>query len=387
MTTVDIVIVCFTVLMAGVGWRQGFLVGALSLAGFAGGALLGTRIAGAVASGGSSSPYAPLFGLVGALMGGGLLAIALQGVGFALRTRLWRTPGLGLVDGALGSVLLAALALGIAWIAGAVALQTPGARELRADIQRSSILRRLNDALPPSGTLLHALARFDPFPEINGPSARVGPPPHGIARDPQIRAAAGSVVRVTGTACGLGVEGTGWIAGGGLVVTNAHVVAGEDDTTVQLAGDGPHMNAQAVFFDPSDDLAVLRVDNLGGARVLSLAGDAPRGRAGAILGFPRNGPYDVRSARLGPTETVQSDDAYGNGPIERSIVAFRGLVRPGNSGGPIVDRDGRVIATVFAASRGGGPRTGYGVPNAVVRRALDAARSARGASGTGPCAA
>src|SRR5215211_894218 len=102
-----------------------------------------------------------------------------------------------------------------------VALQTPGARELREPIQRSAILRKLNTVLPPSGPILQALARFDPFPAIQGPSANVAPPNAAIARDPQVRAAARSVVRVLGTACGLGVQGSGWVAGDGLVVTNA----------------------------------------------------------------------------------------------------------------------------------------------------------------------
>jgi S1-C subfamily serine protease len=384
-TAVDVAIVCFTILMAAVGWRQGFLVGALSLAGFALGALLGTRLASAVVAQGSASPYAPLFGLIGAVMGGGLLAVAMQGMGLALRRRLWRAPGLGLVDGALGAVLLAALALAIAWLAGAVALQTPGARQLRADIQRSAILRKLNNALPPSGSLLNALARFDPFPQINGPRAEVAAPPKGIARDPDIQAAGASVVRVTGTACGLGVEGSGWVVEDGLVVTNAHVVAGEDDTTVQVRGEGSKLPAEAVYFDPRNDLAILRVGNLNGVPALRLATDTSVETPGAILGFPRNGPYDVRPARLGPTQTVLSEDAYGQGPVTRTIVSFRGLVRPGNSGGPVVNRNGRVLTTVFAASRGNGPHTGYGVPNAVVRDAL--VQISADTVGTGACAA
>jgi len=119
------------------------------------------------------------------------------------------------------------VALGIAWVAGAVALQTPGAGGLRRDVQRSLVLRRLNELLPPSGAVLHALARIDPLPSVSGPPVAVAPPPPGIARDRAIRRAAASTVRVLGTACGLGVEGSGWVVGPDLVVTNAHVVAGE----------------------------------------------------------------------------------------------------------------------------------------------------------------
>src|SRR5262249_1976324 len=154
------------------------------------------------------------------------------------------------------------------WVAGAVALQTPGARNLRHDIQRSSILQALNGALPPSGPLLNALARFDPLPSVAGPPADVPAPNSRIARDAQVRAAGRSVVRVLGTACGLGVQGSGWVAGNGIVVTNAHVVAGEDDTTVQVQGTGAHLPARAILFDPHDDVAVLRVSGLNGVPAL-----------------------------------------------------------------------------------------------------------------------
>jgi len=236
--------------------------------------------------------------------------------------------------------------------------------------------------LPPSGPILQALARFDPFPSIRGPAANVPPPNSRIARDPEVRAAGRSVVRVLGTACGLGVQGSGWVARDGIVVTNAHVVAGQDDTTVQLGGDGPSVDAQAVWYDPRNDLAILRVSGIGGTRPLRLNVDAKPGTSAAVLGFPENGPYDVRPARLGQTATVLTQDSYGRGPVQRTITSLRGLVRHGNSGGPVVDGSGRVVATVFAAAAGRG-RAGYAVPDSVVRSAL---RRARGAVDTGPCA-
>lgn len=370
MTTVDLIIIAFTALLAAAGFRQGFVVGALSLAGFVGGAYLGTRAAPLLLPDGSSSPYAPIFGLVGAFLGGVILSLSFEGFATALRPSFRAVPGARGMDGLLGAVLAAALALTIAWVAGAVALQTPSARELRGDIQRSEILSRLNAALPPSGGLLNALARIDPFPTLNGPAADVAPPRAAIARDPEVAAAAGSVVRILGTACGLGLEGTGWVAGDGLVVTNAHVIAGEEDTTVQVGGDGPRLDAQPVFFDAKNDIAILRVSNLQGVRALPLADEAQSGTEAAVLGFPLNGPYDVRAARLAATRTVVSQNAYGQGPVRRAITSFRANVRPGNSGGPVVDGRGRVVATVFATASGNVRRTGYGVPNAIVAEAL-----------------
>jgi S1-C subfamily serine protease len=379
-TGLDLIIAGVVALLAVYGWTRGFLAGALSLAGFAVGALIGTRVAPLVLPEGAGSPYAPLFGLMGAVLAGGILAGGLEGVGLRVR-RLVPFPGFGVVDGLLGAVLTGAVGLGVVWILGAVALLAPEVRTVRADVQRSVILQRLNAALPPSGPFLNALARLDPFPRFNGPPVAVAPPRAAIARDPQVRAAAPSVVRILGTACGLGVVGSGWVGREGLVVTNAHVVAGQDDTRVFARGDGRGLRATAVAYDPRNDLAVLRVPGLG-APPLELARTVEAGAAAAILGFPRNGPYAVRAGRVGETSTVLSPDAYGNGPLRRRVTVLRGTVRPGNSGGPMVDGRGQVVTTIFAA-RTSGVRGGYGVPNAIVRRAL---AGAGGRVSTGPCA-
>src|SRR5919199_1958154 len=381
MTSLDWIIVAFALLMALWGYSQGLLVGALSLAGFVGGAFLGSRIGPLVLSEGSRSPYAPLFALTGAFLVGGVLSTGLEVLGFQLRRRFG--PALGIVDGLGGAVLIGSAGLVLCWVAGAVALQTPGARDLRRAIQRSSIMRALNATLPPSGPLLNALARFDPFPQITGPQPNVAPPNSRTARDPDVRAASRSVVRVLGTACGLGVEGSGWVARGGVVVTNAHVVAGESDTTVQLRGVGPHLDAQPIWFDARNDVALLRVPALASVPPLSMNVSARPGLSGAVLGFPENGPFDIVPGRLGRTETVRTQDAYGRGPIQRRITALRGNVRPGNSGGPMVDGSGRVVATIFAATVGNGERSGFGVPDSIVRDALS---RAHGAVGTGACA-
>ena len=182
MTPLDWIIIAFTVLMAAWGYAQGLIVGALSLAGFAGGAFLGSRLGPMLLEEGSRSPYAPMSALIGALLVGGILASLAEALGFHLRRRLGER--FGVLDGAGGAALVACLGLFLVWVGGAVALHTPGATELREPIQRSKILTELNAALPPSGPLLQALARFDPFPEIDGPEADVPPPNSRIARDP-----------------------------------------------------------------------------------------------------------------------------------------------------------------------------------------------------------
>ena len=377
---VDWLIVVFTVLLALYGWAQGFLVGALSLAGFALGAFAGTRLAPLVLPSGAHSPYAPVFGLVGALLVGGLLATGFEGVAMRAR-RLLLIPGLKAIDGLLGAGLTACVALGVAWIVGAIAVQTSGSSALQRDIQGSVILRTLNEVLPPSGPILHALARFDPLPSVHGPSAEVAAPNPAVLASRGVRGARSSVVRVVGTACGLGVEGSGWVAAPDLVVTNAHVVAGEDNTSVQPDGQTPGLSAHVVAFDPHDDIALLSVPGLS-RPVLKLVAHPRSGTAAAILGYPLDGPFDAQAGRIGQTETVNTQDAYGNGPIQRSITTLRGYVRPGNSGGPMIDGAGEVVGTVFAAIVGApGQRGGFAVPNELVAQQLAHPHSAEVSTG------
>jgi S1-C subfamily serine protease len=355
----------------------------MSLLGFAVGAFVGTRVAPLLLSQGSRSPYAPLFGLVGALLAGGVLASGFEGLGARVRGAL-RLPGLRTVDGLLGAVLTACIGLGIAWIVGAVALQSSTSRPLRADIQQSAILTELDRLLPPSGPILDALARVDPLPSVRGPAADVPAPTRGVLARPAVRTAARSVVRVFGTACNLGIEGSGWVAAPDLVITNAHVVAGERDTAIQVGGVGPGLPAEVVGFDTHDDIAVLRIHDLA-LTPLRLAANPRSGTAAAILGYPLDGSFDAEPGRIGQTNTVSTENAYGRGHVLRSITALRGRVRPGNSGGPMVDARGQVVATIFAALTGTARPGGFAVPNALVRTQLAQAMARGTAVSTGPC--
>lgn len=379
LTFLDWGIVAFTLALGIWGYRQGLIVGLLTLVGFAAGAFAGSRLAPLVLNEGARSPYAPLLAALGALFAGALVAVTMESVGLGLRERLLRNRHhLHLADGAGGAALVACLALGMAWVIGAFALHAPGTTHLRASVQRSLIMRSLNELMPPSGPVLNALNRVDPAPSIIGPTTPVGPPDPAIASDPEVQAAEGSVLRVLGTACGLGIEGSGWVAAPGLVVTNAHVIAGEDDTTVSTS-DGSTFETTPVHYDTVNDLAVLETSPE--LPPLPIAESARRGQPAAVLGYPDNGPYAIAPARFGETREVVSEDSYGRGPFRRSISSLRGDVRSGNSGGPLVDARGRVLGTVFATTTLGDPG-GFAIPDEVVRTALEQVDSE---VDTGPC--
>jgi len=377
-TVLDWAILAFTFALALWGYRQGLIVGALTLVGFAAGAFVGSRIGPLLLTQGADSPYAPLCGALGALLAGALTAVTVESFALGLRERFVRRPALFLADGAGGAALVASVALGLAWVFGAVLLHAPSTARLRADIQQSLILRSLNDVLPPTGPLLNALDRVDPAPTVLGPAAPVAPPDAEIASDPDVLHAGDSVVRVLSTACGLGIEGSGWAVEPEIVVTNAHVLAGADDTTVTTQ-DGAELDATAIYYEPRQDLALLRV----GAALppLPISSRRQEGEDGAVLGYPENGPYVLAPARIGETRETISEDSYGNGPVERTITALSGAVRSGNSGGPLVDSDGNAVGTVFAATTSG-PRGGFANPAEQVRAAL---RHTAESVDTGPC--
>ena len=362
MSTADWVVIGVIAVCALYGLATGFLRGALSLAGFALGAYLGARAAPQLL--GDASAYVPLVTLAGALVVGALMRGVAELVARILRTSIGVVPGMRLLDSLAGLVFGVGAGVLLCWAVGAVLLYLPGQSDLRRSVQRSAILTELNDQFPPE-RLLEQLERVDPLGVFLGPPAIVPRPDAALARDPDVVRASKSVVRITGIACGLGVEGSGWVARRGLVVTNAHVVAGVARPRVDLPSGAAYV-ATVVHFDPTNDLAILRVPGLG-APPLLLA-DPERSTAVALVGYPENGPLSRVPGRLGGTRAILSRDAYGEGPLRREVTTIRGLVRPGSSGGPGIDAEGRVRTTVFA--RRAGERGGYGIPALLVREAL-----------------
>ncbi len=382
MTLLDWGIAVFVFFLALWGFQRGLIVGALGLAGLILGAVVGSRLAPVFLEGGSNSPYAPMIAACGALLFGSMaLALAIV-AGQQIRFAVVRGRFSHAVDGIGGALLIAAVGVGLVWVFGAVALVSPGMENLRKDVQKSLLLGGINDVMPPSGPLIKALHRIDPVPRVITSPGQIQAPDGGIAGNAAVRNAAGSVVKVVGTSCGVGVMGSGWVVSPGVIVTNAHVVAGQDDTRIE-APNGQAVDATPIGFTARNDLAVLAADvDLPALTVLSRA---PRGQSAAVIGYPEDGGLTLTPARTGQTQQVIGDDAYGRGPFKRRMLSLRGDVRHGNSGGPLVDDQGRVLGTVFAATTEG-PPGGLAIPNNVLRRILEKANGSDEVD-TGPCTA
>ena len=381
MNVLDLFIVLFVVFLVWRGSRTGFLAGALSLMGVVLGAALGSRVVPALLEGDGDLIFGSvitLASIVAFAVLGDILARAASGF---LQEKIVGATSEAL-DRAGGALLGVALSLTLVWVAATFALGTPLLSSLHPTMQESTVLGALNQAMP-STLLTQAVSRLDPIPSFRGPKADVADPNQEIAGDAEVLAATSRVVRVTGVACGYGIEGSGWVAAPDLVVTNAHVVAGETSTQIQPEGNGLPLPARVMAFDEKNDIAVLRVDNL---RLAPLRLTEPRASEPvALLGFPENGPFDIRAGRVGETTRVISNDAYNRGPVERTITSFKGFVRPGNSGGPAVNEEGAVVATVFA-SRADSDNAGYGVPSTLVQQTVELAEERRNPVTTKECA-
>ena len=311
-----------------------------------------------------------------------MLAAGFEGLGARLRGAGAHARGAARSTALLGAVLTACVGLGIVWVLGAVALRRgrrAAPRGPALDDPAASSTRSCRRPAP----LLNALARFDPFPRIDGPEVRVQAPPRGRSRgDPEVDAAARSVVKVLGTACGLGVEGSGWVAGDGHRRHQRPRGGRPGRHARAAAGRGARHRRAGGRLRPAQRHrgAAGRRAAGAGARAGRLAahghlGRRPRVPAQRALRRARRPPRgDARGrhpGRLRPRAGAPGDH------LAARRRALRQLRRPDGR-----RRAAAWSATVFAATTSG-PRGGYGVPNAVVRSALG---GARGPVSTGPCA-
>jgi S1-C subfamily serine protease len=371
---VDVLVVLLVALFAAQGAYRGLLAQAFSIVGLWIGALLGSWIAPKLLSAGS--PWVSIASLLGAIVGASLFGAASATLAEGPRRFLAFRPGLRTADSVGGVVLGAVLGLGIAWLIAVVAVQEP-ALGFRQDIRRSTILPRLMRAVPPD-RVLQALARFDPFPQLALSGGRLPPPDPSVSQAPGARAAEASVVKIHGTACGLGIQGSGWVVRRDLIATNAHVVAGEHDTSI-LAPNGQSLSAQVVYVDATNDVALLRVQSLRTAPLANSGKDVYPVHV-ALMGYPEDGALVALPGTAGSPRTVFAPNAYGRHVGPREIVPLRGKVQPGESGGPVVDAQGGVVAMIFGGAKNGG--NGFAVPVSVVQGAVPKATKP---VSSGPC--
>jgi S1-C subfamily serine protease len=390
--TLDWLLVLAALVYAISGYRQGFLVGASSTLGLLFGGLLGVQVTPVVFDGFDPglavSTAAVLLVLVCAFLGQAVGAY----IGAAVRRRVtWRPARF--VDAFTGSALSVAAMLLIAWILGVAASGVP-VRSLNNEVRTSAVLGTVDQALPGDADQLmgafNALVGSSRFPSYLEPFAtehitEVAPPTSAIARRPGVVDARSGVVKILGDAeeCGRKLAGSGFVYADGLVMTNAHVVAGVDEPSVE-AGESDH-DADVVYYDSDVDVAVLAVPGLV-AEPLRFASTARSGDPAAVLGFPENGPYTVQPARIRDRQTLRSTSIYGDDTVSRDTYSIASVVRPGNSGGPLVDRRGRVIGVIFAASVTDAD-TGYALTAEQVSEAAAAGRRSAGTVDTGACAA
>jgi S1-C subfamily serine protease len=363
MNLLDLIITLVAVAYGVVGFRSGAIVGVLSLLGFFGGAALGAQVAepvvSRVVSSGAQVPLAIACVLFFAVLGQLLGSVAGRALHDLLIKRIssWGSR----IDSVVGAALGVASVLLVAWII-AVPMASAPYPGLASAANRSRIVRAVNGVMPePADALYGGLRGFfdrSGFPPVFGmlpslPGAGVPAPSDKLGPEFQSRvdADSNSVLKIYGQApsCDRAIEGSGFVFANERVVTNAHVVAGTSAVTVQLRG-GKTLHANVVLFDPKRDVAVLSVPGLNEPALRFADKPAARGDNAAVLGYPQDGPFTVRSARVGGHSTVSGADIYGNGNVRREIYSVRATVRSGNSGGPLLAQNGSVLGIVFATS-------------------------------------
>ncbi len=390
MNALDWVLVVLVLAYAVSGYWQGFISGAFATTGLLLGGRVGDGLAPLLLGDAAPALWVSLGALFVVLLCASFGQAILQYVGSRLRDRIKWQPVRAL-DAVGGAVLSMVAVLVVSWALG-VAVSGSSLPWVSKEVRSSAVLSRVDSVMPDQAT--QALQSFNDvvgssfFPQYLEPFAperiiEVGPPPGRIGRDPDVVRAEASVVKVRGeNSCGRGVEGSGFLYSPNRVMTNAHVVAGVDQPTV-LQGD-EELTATVVYYDSDLDVAVLAVGD-SSTDYLRFGPTAEAGAAAAVLGFPLDGPYNVQAARVRGEQRLRSPDIYGDGTVIREVYSVRALVRPGNSGGPLVSSSGRVLGVVFAASVSD-QDTGYALTADQVAEAAASGLSGSSAVDTGDCA-
>ncbi len=390
MNFLDWCLVVLTLLYALSGYWQGFIAGACATAGLLLGGLAGIWLAPMLLGDAEPSLWVSLGALFVVLVMASIGQALLQYAGTRLRAQITWQPARAL-DAIGGAALSVVAVLLVAWMLG-VAISGSRIPGISPQVRDSKVLVAVNDVMPVQAQ--QALRSFDNvvgtgfFPRYLEPFAperivRVAPADPRVLRDPDIRDASRSVFKLrSNNRCGSGVEGTGFLYAEGKLMTNAHVVAGVTEPVVR---DGDReVRGKVVYYDPDIDVAVIDVPELNGPTIkFELEGQERQ--QGAVLGYPEDGPFNAQPARIRSDQRLRSPDIYGNGTVTRHVYSLRGLVRPGNSGGPLVSTAGDVLGVVFAASVSD-RNTGYALTAEQVRQAAAVGLESSERVSSGNCA-
>ncbi|MFE4408322.1 MarP family serine protease [Streptomyces sp. NPDC056821] len=398
MNVLDILLLIAAAWFAVVGYRQGFVVGILSVIGFLGGGLLAVYtlpvIWDAMTDNTPVSTTAAVVAVIVVIVCASVGQALTTHLGSKLRVYITWSPARAL-DATGGALVNVAAMLLVAWLIGS-ALGGTTIPTLGKEVRNSRVLLGVSEALPAQADTWFAdftsVLAQNGFPQVfspfaNEPITDVQPPDPALANSAVALHAKQSVVKVMGTArsCGKVLEGSGFVFGNRRVMTNAHVVGGVDEPTVQIGGEGRKYDAKVVLYDWHRDIAVLDVPDLK-APVLKFTGtDAHSGDGAIVAGFPENGSYDVRAARVRGRITASGPDIYHRGTVRRDVYSLYTTVRQGNSGGPLLTPDGRVYGVVFAKSLDDAD-TGYALTIDEIQQDIAQGRTANQQVGSDDCA-
>ena len=372
------------------GYWQGFITGAFATLGLLVGGVIGVWASPQLLGDASPSVWVSLGALFIVIVAASIGQGVLQFVGAKVRDRIsWRP--VRALDACGGALLSAAAVLVVAWALG-VAISGTRIGAVTSAVRSSTVLSEVDNVMPSSAS--KALDRFNNvvgtsfFPRYLEPFAperivKVGPGPEALKEDPDVLRAERAVFKIRGAnSCGRGVEGTGFLIAPGYLMTNAHVVAGVNRPNVSVGSQ--EESGKVVLYDAGVDIAVVAFDS-GTTKPLALSKTAKPGDGVAILGYPEDGPYDVEAGRIRSQQRLRSPNIYGTGTVIRDVYSLRGLIRPGNSGGPIVDADGKVAGVIFAASVTD-QSTGYALTASQVAPLVEQGTQRTARVSTGDCA-
>ncbi|MFJ1731043.1 MarP family serine protease [Streptomyces sp. NPDC088254] len=388
MNVLDILLLVAAVWFAVVGYRQGFVVGILSVIGFLGGGLVAVYLLpviwDALTENSEVSTAAAVVAVIVVIVCASVGQAVTTHLGSKLRRYITWSPARAL-DATGGALVNVVAMLLVAWLIGS-ALAGTTLPTLGKEVRSSTVLQGVSEALPDQADTWFAdfssVLAQNGFPQVfspfaNEPITDVRPPDPALAGSAVATRAQRSIVKVMGTAesCGKVLEGTGFVFGERRVMTNAHVVGGVDEPTVQIGGVGRKYDAKIVLYDWKRDIAVLDVPDLDAPVLKFAADDAATGDGAIVAGFPENGAYDVRAARVRGRITPSGPDIYHRGTVRRDVYSLYATVRQGNSGGPLLTPQGEVYGVVFAKSLDDA-RTGYALTADEIRQDIAQGRTA-----------